>query len=452
VKQMFCTSCGTKNGEEGNFCKHCGLRLDKPAHFRISEKDFERAMPEEEQITQLLERAYRARKDGDRLGAIALCLEALVLRPTSTSCHSLLGQLYEQGGERDLAIEQYERVLALNPGSIADRVKLDELRGDVPSIVSESRTHPHIVLADRGKGGNSLDYRVPAFVLAGVALMVLGGIFTMQMLTRQNSNARTAAESVVHSNASNAIVPSGASQGNSSSANSSLPQNQALGQSVVSAGNPPPYRSVSGIGGDQPIIIQSNPAPSGRGYSEPGYDPGPARLASSANFRPSPTTNSAQDDNKDFGGDKVRMPSGDGGKFSDEPVDAAPTGPTPHAIIKVNQAPIASQGSPSVTPAASTNSNMRKNEEIANLLAQQGQYKPAGDAYLRALDGAGDETAYIYRQAAWCFEKAGEKVTAVNYYKQGMDAAQKLVSSGRELEIAKNLIRACQTGIKACSN
>jgi len=439
---MFCTSCGTKNFDDGNFCKQCGVRLDKPAHNKISEQDFERAMPEDERLTSLLERAYRARKDGDRLGAIALCREALDLRPNSTSCHSLLGQLYEQGGERDLAIEQYEQVLSLNPGSIADRVKLDELRGDVPSVVSAHRSQPHIVLADRRKDGIPLDYRVPSFVLAGVALMVLGGIFTMQMLTRQTAGQRASADRASGGAPGNALA--------GASANSGVNQQSTAGQSATASQSAQTYSEIPNVGGT-PIIIQTPPAQSPGGYSQAGYQRGGPGVADNAMInRSAGTTNSAQDDDKDVGGSRVMLSSPDDNKVAIS--DPAPASTKPISIIKVNQPTSAGQEQTAGAADVPTGSNTHKNEAIADMLAQQGQYKQAGDAYLRALDGAGDDTAYIYRRAAWCFEKSGEKATAVSYYQKGIEAAQKLVSSGHQLEIAKNLIRECKTGINACSN
>ena len=410
---MFCTSCGTKNSEDGNFCKQCGLRLDKPAHNKISEQDFERAMPEDEQVTSLLERAYIARKSGDRLGAIALCHEALDLRPTSTSCHSLLGQLYEQGGERELAIEQYEKVMALNPGSIADRVKLDELRGDVPSVVSTKRSQPHIVIADRGKDNSPIDYRGPSFVLACVALMVLGGIFTMQMLSRQGGSQRSGPDSG-RSQAANSGIQTANTQAVQAAGQPSIPN-----QNVASAD--PGFPGVTGFG-ERPIIIQNTPAPNSREYPPAGYGVGPAGIAATVSNHPATTTNSAQDDSRDIDTGHVHLGSSEDNKTPD--VDPAPATPKGTGKITVNDPKVTINVSSTGTGASagdnSTGSNTRKNEQMADLLAQQGQYKQAGDAYLHALDGAGDDTAYVYRQAAWCFEKAGEKTTAVSYYQHGM--------------------------------
>ncbi len=401
---MFCTSCGTKNNEDANFCKQCGLKLGKPAQNRISGQDYARALPEDEQITALLERAYSARKDGDRLGAIALCHEALDLRPNSTSCHSLLGQLYEQGGERELAVEQYEKVLALNPGSIADRVKLDELRGDVPSVVTTRRQTPNIVIADRGKDTAPIDYRGPSFVLASVALMVLGGIFTMQVLANRGSGQRTGSDTT-HYQAANTINAAGTQQ-----------QASTGGTQVASAQSaaPAPNSGFPGVTGfpDPVTIIQSAPTPSGNQYPPPGFGVSAAALTANTNSHTSATTNSSQDNSKDIDDPHVRLGTPeDGGKIQD--VDPGPPPGTGKGSITVNQATTSQQSSHTVSGTqsgdASTGSNTRKNEAMAATLAQQGQYKQAGDAYLRALEGAGDDTAYVYRQAAWVLRTSRAK-------------------------------------------
>src|SRR5439155_1538329 len=88
---MYCTACGAKNAAESNFCRQCGQQLDRTPP-KISEEDFDRALPAEEQLSALLDRAYRLRKTGDLATAVALCEEALRLNPDSTSAHSLRGR------------------------------------------------------------------------------------------------------------------------------------------------------------------------------------------------------------------------------------------------------------------------------------------------------------------------------------------------------------------------
>lgn len=443
---MFCTTCGTKNSEDGNFCKQCGLRLDRPVSPRFSEQDFERAMPEDDQLTALLERAYRARKDGDRLGAIAICLEALKLRPLSTSCHSLLGQLYEQGGERDLAILEYERVLELNPGSIADRVKLDELKGEVPALVTEKRQTPQIVLADRGKATAPPDYRIPAFIMAAAALMILGGIFTMQFLAHQREISRTTAANQ-YNNGRGAANTNSAQPVTGNQQTGASPEQQASQQSGPQGNG---FSLFSGQG-QQPIIIQTPT------YTRPPdlvYSPGPGSTPQTARQL---VDKSAGATDPDVGSEHVHLSGlkGDDGASGVGSLNGNATA-QPNKNDKVSLSPGNASGgtqAPAVgTDTSTSSSESHKNMARADLLAVQGQYKPAGTIYLQALDGAGEDTAYVYRRAAWCFEKAGEKTTAVNCYHHGIDEAQKLLASGKQVEHARNLIRECETGIKVCSN
>lgn len=181
---MFCSSCGTRNGTDSNFCKQCGIRLDKSVPVKIDPDDFERALPDEEHVSALLERAYQRRKEGDIEGAISLCVEALHLPIESTSAHSLLGQLYEEQGNREAAIHEYERVLTLNPASIADRVKLDQLRsGDSPHTGRTTR-----VSLSNDHNSNPFDLSRITAVSVPIVLVLLGGVITLLIMQRNSSN------------------------------------------------------------------------------------------------------------------------------------------------------------------------------------------------------------------------------------------------------------------------
>jgi hypothetical protein len=296
---------------------------------------------------------------------------------------------------------------------------------------------------------NPLDYRVPFFALAGVALMVLGGIFTMQMLSHQATGQRSAIDA--------SHAPAGGTQ--PGVALTSSGGSQVGATSTIQSPDPAvsPYNTFAGFG--QPAIIVQSPATpqANREYPPPGNAVGPARLTANTTAHDGGTTNTASDDNKDIGTGRVRLDTGDDKDMLTNSADPPPSStPNKNDKITIHQpAPGSQESAASASSGAgdtSPGSNTHKNEAMADLMAQQGQYKQAGDAYLHALNGAGDETAYIYRRAAWCFEKAGEKTTAVSYYQQGIDAAKQLVSAGRDPEIAKNLIRECQTGIRACTN
>src|SRR5689334_4665850 len=128
VSPMFCTQCGTRNGTDAKFCKLCGHKLERIGPLRISEEDFRLPDSSEERVRKLLLEAYTKYEAKDLDAAVAICAEALELRPDSTDAHSLMSTLHEKKGDRDIAISEREKVLELNPGSIADREKLDELR------------------------------------------------------------------------------------------------------------------------------------------------------------------------------------------------------------------------------------------------------------------------------------------------------------------------------------
>ena len=487
---MFCTSCGTRNSDDGNFCRQCGHKLDKPAGARITEAAYEKALPEDEQVASLLERAYTARKTGGREAAIALCMEALAVRPDSTACHSLLGQLHEQGGDIERAIAEYEQVLILNPGSIADRVKLDELRGEVPALfdaeakphihsplpVSVPRAVPHIVVADSSKAADlnrpPVDYRVPMYSMGAVGLVVLGAIAAMLMLQHQNGQhvavpatnkggAATQVASVQPGNGAQSPAPG--QTGTQAPTNNTGP--------IANTNTDNPF---SGLGSNTPVVIQQK-APADRvpqiiyqtipAGSIPNGDnslPNMPRAASNNSTRSdagepdiqNPGVHIAQ-----MGGGTLGTPNNaDKGNSGTVKATSVPPPPGPQNFVRPSSAGPADSGSSgststeAVTNTGGASSNARKNMDRAETLALQGSYKAAGSLYIQALDGAGDDTAYVYRRAAWCFEKAGEKTTALNYYQHGIDEAQKLVKAGRQVENARSLIRACETGIKVCSN
>jgi tetratricopeptide (TPR) repeat protein len=67
----------------------------------------------------------RLRREWDR--AETTCSEVLRHHPQSAAAHSLMGDIFRDRGRRRDAIECYKLALDLNPASIADRRKLEEL-------------------------------------------------------------------------------------------------------------------------------------------------------------------------------------------------------------------------------------------------------------------------------------------------------------------------------------
>ena len=79
------------------------------------------------EVYALLAQANLLRMRGCWEEAVENCMAALRLTPDSPSAQSLLGDIYENQGRRDDAIQWYRMALDLNPLSTADRVKLERL-------------------------------------------------------------------------------------------------------------------------------------------------------------------------------------------------------------------------------------------------------------------------------------------------------------------------------------
>jgi tetratricopeptide (TPR) repeat protein len=436
---MFCTSCGTKNQEESNYCKQCGHSLEKSTLPRISQADFDRALPDEEQVSALLERAYRFRKDGDLPAAVSLCEEALRLRPESTSAHSLLGQLYEQQGDREQAIREYECVLLLNPGSIADRVKLDELRGDGVPAGRARVTMPHIMLVDHRSNPIHVHPALVAALVAGAAMLVVGCVLFAK-LHPDNTPERTAA----------ALNP---------------PTQTPTNPGTISGGNPAGRTAVASTAGSS-VLPAQNPNVAGANTPPGNYPsyPYPAK-DTYVGRRPSGRSGTAppvnvqplsgqdnQDDSGDDSSERVRL-AADGGKVyhlkitSDGEKKADSNAEPVGSRIRIH-----TDGNSSDNGGSTADSESSAMIHVGEDKMMKEDYAGAITAFRKALPSAGDETGYIYQQLGMCFQRRNDKNNAIANFTKAIDAYKKLLSAGRKTDIARDSIRVCEHGIKACSD
>ena len=484
---MFCTSCGIKNAADSNFCKQCGGKLDRVAAAKINEDAFERAMPEDEQVSALLERAYRLRKDNNLDGAIALCQEVLRLRSDGTSAHSLLGQLYEQQGDREAAIREYERVLQLNPGSIADRVKLDELRGQAEQG-SERKSH-RVVMADPQAAPN-LGYA--RFTSAGIAvvLFVLGGLVALQFRPRTAVPSTSASDTAAHPSATSANSPASAALNNNPGLNALQILPGTVGDKA--AGNP------NGLAGTSPLAA----APHVPGATNPGVNP------IAPNSLPTPGTNAPGSPNpivivKQGPIRYVPVPSDSGAPAASRlpgikpPKTIANSGNSGHADGSGNGGHIVLNGDPDVTedrdkitmqvkssdvagkkneggsegngyshivldktpsgavktvsaPGPATTTESRSFLALGDEKKRQREYKVAIDAFTKSLASAGDQMGYVLQQRALCFQQLNELASAKSDFERAINEYHKL--EARDPETARNGVRVCEKGIKSCGN
>ncbi len=441
---MFCTTCGTKNLADSNFCKQCGHKLEKTSPAKISEEAYDRALPEEEQVSALLERAYRWRAEGDLVAAIALCEEALHLRPNSTSAHSLLGQLYEQNGQREQAIRELETVLRLNPGSIADRVKLDELR-DGDRTANRAAATPHVTLVEAHRSG-SADGSLRLLVVAAViVVLALGGAYAI--VNRPRASEETSPRSMENVKVGPATDrPTENPKNDTSQAD----KDATTAKTVSNASNPygysvfPPYPYPTS---QPPIIIHEN-LPSSRGGTA-----AVPHANGKRGIKPASITNNGDenrviisaegDGGSSDGGSPLVIPvtgSDKGGKSSPK------SGGDTHVEINI-QKPSQDSGAGSATADAEARGLMA----MALDQKQKQNYVGAINTYRKALPSAGDDRALIYREIGYCYQQKGDKNSAISNYQSAINEYQRLLDAKRQVDQAKDGIRICQNGIKICS-
>jgi len=460
---MFCNSCGAKNVAESNFCRQCGRKMDKQSAPKISEEAFDRALPEDEQVTALLERAYRRRKENDLVGAIAICNEVLQLRPESTTAHGILGQLYEQNGEREKAVEQYERVLKLNPGSIADRVKLDDLREGVARPDTRNRGKSQVVIVDP----NGAPLRAlmiwgiglcAVLILTGAALAVAFSRHDTQQANNQNGSYPTKQVSLdgQNSRANSGADEAGSGRSSTQSA-SSAPAGSGFGSSAYN-----PQYGFPAIQYTAPPPVYVYPqAPS----PHPGLQVAKNNSAGTSPSRPVKTVVPPERDFSDADRNSERIhlnvtegsdPANDGHNIpvpnaSHDQLNARPgpnQGPDSSGKIVVRPHQGSTDASASFTPSAESAALMAVADEKLRKL----DYAGAIIAFGKALAGANDETAYVWQQMGECYRNMNQNKNATSCYEHGRDEYNKLIKAGRQVEHATTGLKICENGIKICGS
>ena len=390
---MFCNECGTRNNQESKYCKHCGNPLGVD--------------PGPEPVDVLLEHSYQARLKGDTEKALAMCKLVLIKTPNHTSALALLGQLYETLGNKEEAIAAYEQVVRLNPGSIADRIKLDQLKGTVAHVA------PHIPAIEKNHPPQQKNNAVFTLILVNVLVLALigTGLALIVSLTRPP--------------AEHAQLPAASPTANSRKSASP----QAASQNVASA---PVYPFSL-----PPTIIYTPPSTSS--YAPANINPAstlpdPAKPPVPLAAAHSPAKSSAAPGHFVI----------DVGSSQSSHVASAITPPDTHSHISIS---VGGSSSQALQPDHTSRSYMAmaENEQLA------AHYQRAVSAYQDALPTAGDETGFIYQQIGSCYQRLTKRSLAIQNYQNAIAAFNKMIAANRHINQAKAGILVCQASIKACT-
>jgi len=139
---MLCPNCKTRNPIGFKFCHECGAPMAAP----VGELAVEEALQAEterrhQHAAALLAGALELREQRQYPEAIPLAEEASEIMPDSASAFTLLASLYERTGDHERAILAMERVVAINPESVEDKVRLERMKDGIV-LPEEPRRNP----------------------------------------------------------------------------------------------------------------------------------------------------------------------------------------------------------------------------------------------------------------------------------------------------------------------
>lgn len=159
-----------------------------------------------QEVYALLAQANLCRIRGNWPDAVEKCMAAMRMDPQSVAAHSLLGDIYENKGCLDDAIQWYRMALDINPDSPADQQKLERLLVQKSRVLDRTKPAPApppqppiatTVMPAEEKAGWVRDpfktLRITAFSSAAVVLAIV----IVAMLVSRSHSAGNAAQSQI---------------------------------------------------------------------------------------------------------------------------------------------------------------------------------------------------------------------------------------------------------------
>lgn len=433
---MYCVQCGTRNPEDARFCKQCGRPMEPPEERPAQSAEAAHA-PEpspavmtpdpEARFRELLNQAFRHYDRGEYEAAREACRDALDLKPDSAEAHALLSTLFERMGDLERAIAERERVLELNPSSLADREKLEALRKGQAQIGQR-----RILSARLPQPGFWESPAGAAVAAVGAALVVMAVGFAILAYRERRADEEARRRETPPPVAATGSVPATPPSQTQPPAFTGAPP-ATTAQQTPQAGTPPILqngnRAAVPSGMTAPLPIQPQGAPLERATApSPPEDP-----RSAAYFDPTQPSGGTQSSGTTVSGGDRPPPQGPGRiEIVVGPQPGGPQNPSPN------------------TPASGSSAQMesRNNAAIAQNLQMAGRYREAALAWERALAGAGDRAAGYHQNAALCYQRAGDKANARRHYLEAIQAYRDMIAGGGDRDEAEQGIRACEAGLK----
>ena len=173
---VACPKCVTNNTLDSAFCKKCGAILPV-------------AVIEEEQakLKEIVTKGMESFQTGNLDEAMAVAEHSILTNPSYGEAYALKGLVHERKGQYAEALDSYETVVALNPDSTMDKIKLNQLRN---------------AFATRQAGEPKMDRRGAALTAAAVAIacLAIGGISYGIMMSSKETKQSLAAKNSAQPN------------------------------------------------------------------------------------------------------------------------------------------------------------------------------------------------------------------------------------------------------------
>ncbi len=418
---VSCKSCLAHNSLDSTFCKKCGATL--PADDLKQAKD---------KLEAVIADGFKVFSAGRTSEAMQVAETAVLANPSSTAALSLKAMCHERLGQVAEALECHERVLEIDPDSMLDKIKVNDLKNLLVARTSIA------AIPDRR---NAIITAVAAFVLIisiGVVLARGSG---------RSSDGPTTSQPIANLQPKGSVFDPPATV-----ANPGPPQGQqGTGQPAGGAPNPTETNKTPGtperhVADDPGKVL---PAPSGDGRlpkPDDGTSPVRVSIENPDQLRGGPTNTVAT---------HPSVASSTGPKDPD-PVTTVVDPGTQNNPARQNDPGImdiqvtsgkGKSGSDSSDPATHPN-GVQALLRTARSQYQISNYSAAATSYERALR-AGANPASANQRLAECYEKLGRSSEAVAAYNRAIDALKADIDGGRgDKARLSNALDVCKQAVK----
>jgi tetratricopeptide (TPR) repeat protein len=178
---VACPKCVINNTLDSAFCKKCGAVLP----ISMIEE-------EQEKLKEIVTKGMESYQTGNLDEAMAIADHSILTNPSYGEAYALKGLIHERNRAYAEALDAYETVVALNPDSTIDKIKLNQLRN---------------AFAQRQAGEPRADRKSAALISLGVATFILSiGAISYGLVQTSKETKQTASTNSPVQQSSNLIA------------------------------------------------------------------------------------------------------------------------------------------------------------------------------------------------------------------------------------------------------